>query len=109
MRTTHDSTADFHVSISLGSVDSVTDSERRRYVLIKETTLEMSEVLEKGCLSSGRGRWSLIRLRSKRGFSATSYMSAIGARRRFEAYSSSRHLLMLLLLLLLYQLTIKEK
>lgn len=73
MRSTHEVKADFQASISLGSMDSVTDSDKRECVLIRETSLESSEGLIKG--SSLRGRWSLTRVPSKLDLSLTSYMS----------------------------------
>lgn len=72
MRSTHESTADFQLSICLGFVDWVKDSASRLWVLTMEITRESSEGFENGCFSSGR--WSLIRERSKRGLSEKSYM-----------------------------------
>lgn len=72
MRSTHDVTADFHSSTSSGAMDSVKDSDKRECVLIREMTLDNAEGLKEGRFLSRR--WSLIRVRSKRGLSSTSSM-----------------------------------
>ena len=71
-RSNQESTADFQFSISFWSVNSPKDSERRPWVLIIEMTVESSAGFSKGWVSSGTR--SLMSVRRRRGFIATSYM-----------------------------------
>lgn len=89
-RSSQESTADFQLSMSFWSVGAPEDSERRWWVLMMEMTLESWEGLPSGCLSSGT--CSLMRLRSRRGRRATSFMSLTRSKAAIEVQSLSSEL-----------------